>query len=713
MYRIAFDIGGTFTDFTLQDLSTGRLSFWKTLSSPSDPARAVLKGLGELMEQFGIAFSQVSDIIHATTIAANAIIERKGSPTGLIASRGFRDVAIIGREKRYETYNLFLDKPQPLVRRRVIQEVDERVLYDGSVLVPLDLQSVDRALDALGAEGVSSIAVCLMHSYANPEHERQVRERILSRSPEVSVSISSEISPKYREYERTSTTVANAFVKPIVRRYLTDLLKALASKGFHGNFFIMRSNGGLATPELVTEFPIWIVESGPAAGVLMCNSVAQRLGYSDILTFDMGGTTAKVGAVDGGEPATTPTFEVDAVSYKKGSGLPLNISAIELLEIGAGGGSLATIKMGLIQVGPESAGADPGPVCYGLGGSLPAVTDANLVLGYLNPEYFLGGAMKLDAAGAAEAIRKHIAEPLGLSVGEAAWGIHTVANANMERAMRIMSIERGRDPRRYAMVAFGGAGPVHAARLARAMGVPALIVPAGAGVGSAVGLLAADVKVDVSQTRVLRLASDATAEIQSVYSQLGEQAQAILQRMELTAPVRWSRYAYMRYEGQGYEMKVDLPDGPIDGNYAARCLDAFHVAYRGMYGYDQRQNPVQVVDWYLVGTSATNTNVEGARSDRPEAMGGDYGGAVRGSRPVYFPEAGGYVDCKVIDRYAMQQGVTIPGPAVVEERESTTVVLPADQVTITAEGHLLVHIGAAAQGDVTEVNGLAGATTND
>lgn len=694
MYRLAFDIGGTFTDFAARDLASGQLTYWKTLSSPSDPARAVLRGLSELMAQLGITFAEVSEIVHATTIGANAVIERKGSRTGLITTSGFRDIVLIAREKRYDTYDLYLDKPRPLVQRRAVAEVDERILHDGSVLIPIDLASVDRAIDLLGEQAVESVAVSLLHSYANPEHERVVRDRVLERMPGMDVSVSSEISPKHREYERTSTSVANAYIKPIVRKYIHGLLQALKSQGFRGNFFVMRSNGGLATPEIVTEYPISIVESGPAAGVLMCNAVASRLGFSDTLTFDMGGTTAKVGAVDGGEPATMPTFEIDGVSYKKGSGLPLNISAIELLEIGAGGGSIATAKMGLVQVGPESAGSEPGPACYGLGGTRPTVTDANVVLGYLNPDYFLGGKMKLDREAAVEAIRTHVAEPLGLSVGEAAWGIHLLANSNMERAMRIISIERGRDPRKYVMVGFGGAGPIHAARIARALNIPTLIIPSGAGVGSAVGLLAAEVKVDTSVTRVMRLAGSALPEIEEVYRRLEEQAVSILSRMEGPGEPRWSRYAYMRYEGQGYEMKVDLPDGPIEGDYVKRALEAFHAAYRQMYGYDQRHSQVQVVDWYLVAT-LPKQHEEPAAATGETGSGAQSGGAEWGVRPVYFPEAGGYTETKVIDRYRMVPGVFIPGPAVVEEKESTTVVLPGDSVTITAEGDLLVQIAAA------------------
>jgi N-methylhydantoinase A len=692
MLRVALDIGGTFTDFVAQDTESGRMAYWKSLSTPSRPAEAVLSGLQELLGHANATLNNVDDVVHATTIAANAIIERKGSLVGLITTRGFRDTLIIGRQKRYETYNLFLDKPVPLARRRLLHEVDERIAHDGTILQPLDSASVDTAIEALVAEGVESIAVVLLHSYANPVHERAIRERIRTHAPQVSVSLSSEVSPKYREYERTSTTVANAYVKPIVDRYLSGLQSKLADQGFRGTFFAMQSGGGLATPEVVKEYPVRIVESGPAAGVLLCSMIGREEGFKNILTFDMGGTTAKLGAIAGGEPAVAPTFEVDTVRYRKGSGLPLSVPAIELLEIGAGGGSIATTKMGLIEVGPESAGADPGPICYGQKGERVTVTDANLILGYLNPDYFNAGAFALDREAAEKGIREQIAGPLGLSVGEAAWGIHTVANSNMEAAMRVVSVERGRDPREYGLVAFGGAGPAHAARLARALGIRKLIIPHGAGVGSAVGLLTADTKFDVSMTRILSLTAESSAEIADIYEGLEVQAREIVEQLGELGEPKWSRYAYMRYSGQGHELKVDLPEGRITNDYAVAGISAFQETYKRNYGYTQPDTPVEAVDWYLVASIPSSPTPPQESIDRG-IQSADKSAAEKPARQAYFTEIGGYVECAVVDRYMMTAGMRIIGPAVVEERESTTVVLPGDEAFVSENGHLIIEIG--------------------
>ncbi len=457
MWRMAFDIGGTFTDFVLAGAGVAP-RFLKAPTTPEDPAAAVVAGFERLLDEAGLAAGELSTVLHATTIATNAIIERKGAPTALITTRGFRDVVIIGRQKRYETYDLHMEKPPPLVPRRAILEVTERLAPDGTVEIALDPESVEAAIDAALAQGARSIAVALLHAYANGAHEAAVAAALAARAPALPVSLSSVISPKFREYERTSTTLANAYVRPVVGAYVRRLQGALAARGFAEDFFIMQSAGGLISPEIAEAEPVRIVESGPAAGVLMAAEIGRAAGEDQIITFDMGGTTAKLGAVDDGRPAVTQTFEVDPIRYRPGSGLPLNVPAVELLEIGAGGGSIARADIGVIHVGPESAGAAPGPICYGQGGTRPTVSDANLVLGYLNPDYFNAGEMRLDAEAARAGIERDIARPLGLTVEWAAWGVHAAANANMERAMRIVSVERGRDPRRFAILAFGGAG---------------------------------------------------------------------------------------------------------------------------------------------------------------------------------------------------------------------------------------------------------------
>jgi len=691
MIRIAFDIGGTFTDFVLEDGHSGALHFWKVPTTSGDLARAVLDGLDELLRQARVAPEAVEGILHATTIATNAIIERKGSHTALVTTEGFRDVLIIGRSKRYDTYNLYINKPVPLVRRRDIFEVPERVNYDGTVERPLDPAAVDCLVDEMLRRGYESVAVSLLHAYAEPVHERLVAARIAAREPDLSVSLSSDVSPKIREYERTSTVVANAYIKPIVRRYLGNLSKTLKERRMGGELFIMQSNGGLVSSELASMYPIRIVESGPAAGVLLCSGIARQEGIDQCITFDMGGTTAKLGAIDDGEPAIVPTYEVDHVRGRKSSGLPLNIAAVELLEIGAGGGSIAsTTDVGLIKVGPESAGAEPGPICYGRGGARPTVTDANLVLGYINPDYFNGGAMSLDRTAAEAGICRDIGDALGLDAGEAAWGIYTMANANMEQAMRIVSVERGRDPRAYALVAFGGAGPLHASRLARALGIRKIVVPYGAGVGSAIGLLEAKSKIDASLTRVMTIENDTTAAIAYIYEELEQRVCANLQRLGSNQLPTWSRFAYMRYAGQGYEIRVDLPGGPISGDYTARARDMFHRTYERNYGHCNTKEAIEGVDWYLVATVLNTTGHNGHK--RPE-LSTRSGRSRRGTRQAYFPELGGYVSCTVVDRYAIALGDVVEGPAIIEERESTTVLLPDDRASISPLGNLLIANG--------------------
>ena len=692
MIRLAFDIGGTFTDFVLHDGVKGTTFALKVPTTLRDPGEAVIAGLEKLLGTAGLSGGDVGMVLHATTVATNAVLERKGAATGLITTDGFRDVLIIGRQKRYETYDLYIDKQQPLVQRRHIAEVVERVGADGTVVTPLDASSVDRAVDAMVASGREAVAVSLLHAYARPEHERQIRDRIAKRAPHLSVSLSSEVSPKFREYERTSTTVTNAYVRPIVDSYLRRLEDALRERGFRNDLFVMQSSGGLISPRLARDFPVRIIESGPAAGVLMCAIVGKAEGRDHVITFDMGGTTAKLGAVDGGTPAIMPTFEIDLVRYKKGSGLPINVPAVEMIEIGAGGGSIARVDKGMIVVGPDSAGADPGPICYGRGGTEPTITDANVVLGYISPDWFNAGTMRLDARAAEGGLKARIGDPLGISVPQAAWGIHLIATSNMENALRIVSVERGRDPRHYAMVAFGGAGPLHATRLARSVGIPTVIVPYGAGVGSAIGLLEADPRIDVTTTRVVHLdatkSSDAIAE---VYVALEKQALHDVTRAAVNGEVQWSRYAQMRYAGQGFEIHVDLPAGPIGAGYGTRVIDAFNEAYLRKHKFLDAEGTIEAVDWTLVATIPSRTGAERVGRIQNEAT-----TARRGTRKAWFPEAGGYVETAIIDREAFASGATITGPAIVEDPDCTAVILPGDVARISAEGHLIIDIAQKA-----------------
>ncbi len=692
MIRIAFDIGGTFTDFVLHDMQAGRTLSRKVPTTPQDPSVAVLEGLTALLQDASRDGQDVTAMLHATTVATNAVLERKGAATGLITTEGFRDVLIIGRQKRYETYDLYIDKPKPLVPRRHIAEVRERLAADGSVVTALDMESVDRAIDAMIAAERQTVAIALLHAYANGEHERAIRERIRERTPDIAVSISSEVSSKFREYERTSTVVTNAYVMAMVDRYLERLENALAQLDCRRSLQIMQSNGGLVSPEIAREFPVRIIESGPAAGILMCAEVGRAIGHDHIVTFDMGGTTAKLGAIDNGTPAIMPTFEIDLVRSRRGSGLPLNVPAIEMLEIGAGGGSVARVEKGMIVVGPDSAGAEPGPICYGKGGDKPTITDANLVLGYLSPARFNAGTMQLDLELAGAGIDKEIARPLGISPIEAAWGVHLIATTNMENALRLVSVERGRDPRHYAMVAFGGAGPLHAARLARRVGVPQVIVPNGAGVGSAIGLLEATPRIDVTATRVLRLdQSGAVEAIVSLYADLERQVLAELGRLDEGPTPEWSRYAQMRYAGQGFEIHVDLPPGPIDADYGDKVIEAFRTTYLRKNKFLDEDGAVEGVDWTLVAT-------------RPRQAGGAVGMASDGAnatsevatRPAWFPEAGGLVDTRVLERTEFEAEAVIAGPCIINDPHCTIVVPPGDTARMSAEGHIIIDIGTGA-----------------
>jgi len=454
-YRIGFDVGGTFTDFVLQ-LPAGELITAKRLTTYPDPSEACLAGLDALLASAGVAWRDVAQAVHGTTLGSNVVIERKARGVGLLTTRGFRDVLLIGREKRYQVYDLQIEKPRPLVPRRLIGEVTERVLADGSVRTPLDEADARRAIRALAERGVTTLAICLLHAYLNPLHERRLAALVAEEAPHVTVTLSHDVSPTFREYERTSTTVVNAYVMTAVRAYLRGLGTALAERGYRGRLFVMQSSGGVATADAMERYPVRMIESGPAAGALMAAAYGELTGHRDLIAFDMGGTTAKLALIENGQPGTTTAFELHRVHGAVGSGLPMNIQALDLVEIGAGGGSIARAQLGVVAVGPESASSTPGPVCYARGGMEPTVTDANLVLGYLNPDYFAGGSLRLDADAARHAMATRVAQPLGLSVEDAAWGVHAIVNTNMELATRIVSIERGRDPRDLTFIAFGG-----------------------------------------------------------------------------------------------------------------------------------------------------------------------------------------------------------------------------------------------------------------
>jgi len=684
-YRIGFDVGGTFTDFALQS-PAGELITGKRLTTYPDPSGACLEGLDELIGAAGIGWADVGQLVHGTTLGSNVVIERKARGVGLLTTRGFRDVLLIGREKRYQVYDLQIDKPRPLVPRRLIGEVTERILADGSVRTPLDEADARRAIRALAARGVTTLAVCLLHAYVNPAHEQRVAALAAEEAPHVTVTLSHEVSPTFREYERTSTTVVNAYVMTALREYLQGLQRVLAGRGCRGRFFVMQSSGGIATAEAMERHPVRMIESGPAAGALMAAGYGELTGHRDLIAFDMGGTTAKLALIENGRPFTTTTFELHRVNNAPGSGLPMNIQAIDLVEIGAGGGSIARAALGVIAVGPESASSTPGPVCYGRGGTEPTVTDANLVLGYLNPEYFAGGAMRLHLGVAARAIETRIARPLGLPLEAAAWGIHAIVNTNMELATRVVSIERGRDPRDLTLVAFGGSGPVHGCRLAQALGIPRVILPAAAGVTAAIGLLAAEVRFDVARTYHRRIDEVDGARLAAIYDEMTVQAVAVVRESAVDGQIQVVRSADARYVGQGYELNVPVPSGRLDAAALQRIRAAFDEIYAARYGYADAQAPVEVVTWKLSAVAGT-PRVALAKAPPRSGEGGR-----KAVRRAYFPEARGYLECPIYDRYALPPGIGLTGPAIVEERESTTVLPPGVEAVVDEYANLVVQV---------------------
>lgn len=688
--RIGFDIGGTFTDIVAYSETTRRWTSVKVLSTPANPGLGALAGLRQLFSVDGIGREAIVEILHATTVATNAILERNGGLTCLITTKGFRDVLGLGRQKRYNTFDMRLQRPEPLVKRSDIFEISERTGHDGLIINAVDGEELDRLIDEIVERRYESVAICLLHAYANSDNEQAIETAIRVRAPQLFITCSSALSPRIREYERTSTTVADAYVKPRVARYVAELSKKLSDEGLSSDLKIMQSNGGLVPAAVAVQTPIRIVESGPAAGVLMAAEVGRHEGLSHILSFDMGGTTAKLGAVDNGAPAIMTTFEVDRKNYRPHSGLPLNIESVELLEIGAGGGSIGSVKHGILSVGPQSAGSDPGPICYGLGGRLPTVTDANLVLGYLNPDYFNGGRIQLDREAAERGIEDYIGKPLALSAVNGAWGIHSMANNRMEAATRVVSIERGRDPRRYALVAFGGAGPLHAAQIARALNVPKVIVPAGAGLGSAIGLLSANFVLDVSMTKSAPLATGCAELASEVYATLERRAQQAIDRVQPGSQAVLSRSASMRFVGQGFEVRVQLPMSAFAEDFVTFAADAFRARYGSIYGYVNPKTGIEIVDWHLTLTmSRASKPVSPALS-----LAAGHSVSAHEMRLAYCPHKQAMREFRVIRRDRIGTMETVIGPAIIEEPECTTVLHQGDAAHVSALGHLTIDIQA-------------------
>ena len=687
--RLGVDVGGTFTDFVVFDAESGSFSVGKTLTTPQDLALGIIRGTREAAERAGLEVRDISQVTYGTTLVANLLLERKGVRVGLIATEGFRDILETGTEQRYDMYDLTAKRAEPLVPRNLRRTVRERVGWDGEVLVPLEPSTLDAILSTFEAYGVETIAVALLHSYRNPSHERMVREYLRDRYPQYGVSISSEVAPEVREYPRTSTTVANAYVEPPLRGHLAEMDDGLRSLGFAGVVYMMLSEGGITTMEAARSLPVRLVESGPAAGAMAAAYYGEALGYGDLLSFDMGGTTAKLCLITGGRPSRTTELEVAREHrFKKGSGLVLKVPAIDMIEIGAGGGSIAYVDpMGLMKVGPQSSGADPGPACYGLGGTDPTVSDADLVLGLLNPDYFLGGEMALDPDSARKAIETRLAGPMGMSVTRAAQGIHEVVNENMATAARMHASEQGLDIRGSALVAFGGAGPVHAYRVAKLLGINRVVCPLGAGVMSSIGMLVAPKSFDSVQSYISRLDSVDWDHVSSIYETMESSAVELLTAAGVEAEdIRMERSADMRYVGQGFEIVVPVPGGKLGPGLHEELSATFNQTYESLFGRILTDVPVETITWRLSASEPPPRPDIRFRAAASEA----HAGGVKGERPVFLTEEGGFVDCPVLDRYSLEPGAAVNGPAIVEERESTVFVGPDARCAIDEHLNLVM-----------------------
>jgi N-methylhydantoinase A len=697
-YRLGFDIGGTFTDFTLMNQTTGEVLVDKCLTSPHDPEQAVLAGLKKLAARSPDFLAATSEAIHATTLLTNVVIERNGAKTGLITTKGFRDIMEIAREVRYDLYDLFIRFPAPLVPRRLRIGVDERILADGSIHTPLDETELREAFRFFRKEGVEAVGICFLHAYRNSAHERRAAEIAAKEIPTAAISLSHVVHPEPKEYERTSTTVLDAYVKPVAANYLEDLARGLSNGGYRRQLYIMLSNGGTATVDTAKRYPVRMLESGPAAGVEAAAFYGRVLGISKLLSFDMGGTTAKLCFIKDGKAARTRMFEVNRINrFKSGSGIPVAIPVYDLLEIGAGGGSIARVNdLGLLQVGPRSAGSDPGPVCYGMQGVDPTVTDADLVLGFLNADYFLGGEMKLNADLARSAIDRFVAQPASLSVTQAAWGVHNLVNETMASAARVYVSDKAQAPQNLTLICFGGAGPVHGVELARKLGCSRVVIPPFPGLTSSFGLLTAPVAFEQSMAVGKLIENVELENFERLFQAMEGEAEALLPEGNETV---FERSLDMRHSGQDVplEIAVERPFATADAR--EHWAVQFFTRYEELYGRVDDDNPIEIA----------NIRVRVARPSEPPAIKAPLAERANGPaarRSIFAPASGGMEKVPVYKRTQLASGQRITGPAIIEERESTTVIGSGDVAIVDPWGCLLIDVAlpqtAAAESGTVE-----------
>ncbi|WP_135470129.1 hydantoinase/oxoprolinase family protein [Crenalkalicoccus roseus] len=689
--RVGVDVGGTFTDLVLHDPARNLVRTGKLLTTPDDPSRAIIEGTLRVLREAGLSPSDLHSMVHGTTLVTNTIIERTGAKVGLLTTAGFRDSIEIGREIRYDLYDLFLEAPPSLVPRHLRREIPERMDAEGNELLPLDEEAVRReARDLVEREGVEALAIAFLHSYRDPRHERRAGEVVRALYPDLALTLSAEVAPEIREYERSATACANAYVQPRMRRYLDRLEAELARIGFGGRLYVMLSGGGIAAVREAKLFPIRLIESGPAAGAMAAAFLARLAGLDRVVSYDMGGTTAKMCLVENGAPDHKFEFEAGRVRrFVKGSGLPLKVSVVDMIEIGAGGGSIARVEggSGLMKVGPRSAGASPGPVCYGLGGAEPTVTDADLLLGRLDPAWFLGGEMALDTERVRRAFADGVAARLGLPVVDTALGVQRIVDETMAAATRMHLAEKGRDPRRYTLVAFGGAGPVHAWNLARLLKIRCVVVPLGAGVASALGFLVAPPATDLVRSLVGRLERLDWGRVGALFAEMAAEGRALLEEAGADpAAITLRPSAEMRHVGQGFEIPVPLPSLAPSGADLPAIRESFFASYRARFGRTVEEVPIEALTWRLAcAAPGRDIRLGAAGATGPGSL------APRGHRPVTF-EGHGALTCPVLDRYALRPGMEFRGPALVEERESTCVVGPDTRVVVDAHLNLVLEL---------------------
>lgn len=674
-FRLGVDIGGTFTDVVLEGADAQFSA--KVLTTYAAPEDAIIDGMHQVCAKADIVPGQITQIIHGTTLATNALIERRGAKTALITTEGFRDVIEMRTESRFEQYDLNLVLPEPLLPRQMRFTVAERVNAKGEVMIELDLAEVRTVAERIKEAGFESVAIGLIHSYLNPTHERMIRDVLAEVVPDIAVSISSEVSPQMREYERFNTVVANAYIKPLMASYLGRLEERLNTEGVDCRIFLMHSGGGIISIQNAAQFPVRLVESGPAGGAVFAAHIAARYGLDRVLSFDMGGTTAKICLIKNQTPKTSRVFEVARTyRFKKGSGMPISIPVIDMVEIGAGGGSLAHVDaMRQIRVGPESAGSEPGPACYGRGGARPAVTDADLVLGKLDPDNFAGGTITLQAEASRAALMDAVGQPLDMDAVEAAFGVAEVVDENMANAARVHAVENGEDISDYTMIAFGGAAPLHAGRLCEKLGIDRCLVPPGAGVGSAIGFLRAPFSFEANRSVYMKLSDFDAGLIRTLLSDLQSEATGFVRTCDAVAPILSEFKVYMRYTGQGWEIPIDLSETQAMAPDAATFEARFEEEYAKLFGRIVAGMDIEITVW-----SVNATTPPEVVDRKPEAMAGAAATPL-GTRSIFDPARATFMDAQVIDRDAMQTGQRAQGPAAVTESE-TTIILPASRDAI-------------------------------